>query len=54
MRDYQIFESIRKNIENDGTLLGIHSGLEPIQINEYNDTFELLIVEVKVGNKTSE
>ena len=50
MQDYQIFESIRKH-KKGGTLLGIHSGLEPIQINKYNDTFELLIVEVKVGSK---
>ena len=32
-------------------MLGVHVGLEPVLISEYSDTFELLVVEVKLGNK---
>ena len=51
MKDYHIFESIRKNKEQGGTLLGVQVGLKPVLIKEYNDTFELLVVEVIVANK---
>ena len=51
MKDYHIFESIRKNKEQGGTLLGVQVGLKPVLIKEYNDTFELLVVEVNVANK---
>ena len=49
MQDYHIFEAIRKNKEKGGTLLGVHVGLEPVLISEYSDTFELLVVEVKIA-----
>ena len=51
MQDYHVFESIRKNKEKGGSMLGVHVGLEPVLISEYSDSFELLVVEVKVGNK---
>ena len=51
MKDNIIFESIRKNKEKGGTLLGIQIGLKPVLVKEYNDTFELLVVEVKAANK---
>ena len=50
MQDFHIFESIRKNKEKGGSLLGVHVGLEPVLISEYSESFELLVVEVKVGN----
>ena len=33
-------------------MLGVRVGLEPVLISEYSDTFELLVVEVKIGDKT--
>ena len=50
MKDYIIFESIRKNKEKGGTLLGIQIGLKPVLVKEYNKAFELLIIEVKIAN----
>ena len=50
MQDFQIFESIRKNKEMGGSMLGVHVGLKPILIQEYNETFELLVVEISVAN----
>ena len=32
-------------------MLGIHVGLNPVLIQEYNDTFELIVVEVKVADR---
>ena len=32
-------------------MLGVHVGLEPVLINEYSEQFELLIVQVKAGDK---
>ena len=32
-------------------MLGVHVGLQPVLIQEYNDTFELIIVEIKVADK---
>ena len=51
LKDYHVFESIRKNKEKGGSMLGIHVGLKPVLIQEYNDTFELIVVEVKVADK---
>ena len=51
MKDYHIFESIRKNKEKGGTMLGIQIGLKPVLVKEYNETFELLVVEVKIADK---
>ena len=52
MKDYHILASIRKNKEKGGSLLGVHVGLEPVLISEYSETFELLVVEIKLGNKS--
>ena len=51
IQNYCVFESIRKNKEKGGSMLGVHVGLNPVLIQEYNDTFELIVVEVKVANK---
>ena len=48
--DFQIFEAIRKK-HSGGTLIGVHKSLDPILIEEYSDEFELLVVEVKLGEK---
>ena len=50
MEDFEIYEVIRKNKEKGGTILGIHKSLEPVLIEEYEDTFELLVAEINVKN----
>ena len=45
------FEAIRKHKKKGGTIIGVHQSLKPILINEYNDTFELLVVEIQIANR---
>ena len=35
IKDYEIFEAIRKNKEREGTLLGAHKDLKPFLIKQY-------------------
>ena len=49
MDDMVVFESIRTK-KGGGTICAIHQDLDPKLIEEYNDPFELLVVEVS-GNK---
>ena len=51
MENFVIFEAIRKNKEKGGSMLGVHENLKPILIEEYSDTFELIVVEIKAGKK---
>ena len=48
---FEIFESIRKIKKDGGTLVGVHKALKPMLIQEYNDEFELIIVEIAVSGK---
>ena len=48
---FKVFESIRKNKERGGSMLIIHEDLSPILIKEYNESFELLVVEVQTEKK---
>ena len=48
---FVIFEAIRKGKKGGGSMLGIHVGLEPVLVSEFSETFELIVVEVKVGPK---
>ena len=50
MDQYEIFEAIRKGKAGGGSMLGVHVGLEPVLIRECSDTFELIVVEIKVCN----
>ena len=50
LKDYAIFESIRKNKEHGGSMLGLHVGLNPVLVEEYNTEFELLVVEIEISN----
>ena len=44
MNNFQIFEAIRQNKEKGGgTMLGIHNSLKPVLIEEYSESFELLV-----------
>ena len=51
IEDFEIFESIRKGKQKGGTMIGAHRALKPILINERNDPFEILVVEITVANK---
>ena len=51
MDNFVIFEAIRKNKEKGGTMIGINENLKPVLIEEYSDTFELIVVEIKVEDK---
>ena len=44
--NFKTFESIRKNKEKGGSLLLVHEDWNPILVKEYNESFELLVVEV--------
>ena len=46
-----MFETIRKHKEKGGTIIGAHKALKPVLIAEYNDPFEILVIEIKVANK---
>ena len=50
MENYEVFEAIRKK-QSGGTLVGVHKALNPTLIEEFADEFELLVVELKIGNK---
>ena len=47
---FKIFEAIRTNKKGGGTLIGVHKSLNPMLIKEYSETFELLVVEIKIKN----
>jgi hypothetical protein len=48
---FVVFEAIRK-AKHGGTMCAIREELNPKLIEEYNDTFELLVVEVEVNKKS--
>ena len=50
LKDFELFEAIRKK-QKGGTLIGAHKSLEPVLIEEYSEDFELLVIEIKMGNK---
>ena len=51
IENFEIFESIRKGKMKGGTMIGVHKTLKPVLINEHNDPFELLVVEIATANK---
>ena len=51
IKDFVIFEAIRKNKESGGSMTGIHESLEPVLIEEYSEKFELIVVEIKVSGR---
>ena len=50
IKEFEIFEAIRSKAKG-GTAIGVKKGLNPVLIEEYSDAFELLVVEIKAGNK---
>ena len=51
LSNYTVFESIRKNKEKGGSMLGVHAALKPVLISEYNEKFELIVVEIVIASK---
>ena len=52
IEEFEVFEAIRKKKKDGGgTLVGTHKSLEPVLIEEYSDSFELIVGEVKVNEK---
>ena len=51
IEDREIFESIRKHKEKGGTMISAHKALKPVLINELNDPFEIVVIEITVANK---
>ena len=49
INNFEIFEAIRTKA-GGGTIVGAHSSLQPILIQEYSDSFELVVIEVNVGD----
>ena len=49
-KDFVTFESIRSR-KGGGTLIAIYKDLNPKLIEEYNEDFELLVVEIRTENK---
>ena len=52
LEHFIIFEAIRKKM-GGGTMIGVHESLNPILISLYEDSFELIVVETKIGPKNS-
>ena len=51
MDKFKVFEAIRKNKEQGGSMLIINEDLNPILIKVYEESFELIVVEIKTENK---
>ena len=49
LENYEIFEAIRSKY-NGGTMLGVNKVLDPVLISDYNEQFELIVVEIKIRN----
>ena len=47
---YVLFESKRTKI-GGGSIMGVHERLDPVLINLYENEFELIVVETKIGKK---
>ena len=51
IKDFETFESIRKSKEKQGSIIGVHKALKPVLIEEYNEAFELIVVQFVVKNR---
>lgn len=47
---FVVFEAIRKNKEKGGSLLIVHEEIKPVLIKEYNEIFEIIVIEVNSEN----
>ena len=51
LENYEIFEAIR-NKHKGGTMLGVNKALDPVLIKDYSEEFELIVVEIRIRNKS--
>ena len=51
IKDFEIFEAIIENKERQGSIIGVHKALKPILIEEYSETFELIVIQITAANK---
>ena len=51
IEEFEVFESIRKHKEKGGSMIGAHKALKPVLITEYNDPFELIVIEISIAGK---
>ena len=51
IEDFETFEAIIEHKEKQGCIIGVHKALKPILIEEYSETFELLVVQINAANK---
>ena len=50
LKGFETFEAIRKK-EKGGIMIGVHETLKPVLIAEYDDEYEVLVVEISVAGK---
>ena len=51
IENFEIFEAIRKKAKGS-TIIGVHKALKPCLIEEYDNEFELLVVEITISNRS--
>jgi hypothetical protein len=47
--DFVVFEAIR--MKEHGTMIGAHVKLQPVLVSEYSETFEMLVIQVRVDGR---
>ena len=50
LENYVIFEAIRNKF-GGGSMIGVHESLNPVLISSYEEDFELIVIQTKIGNK---
>ena len=52
VKDFETFEAIIPNKEKQGSIIGVHKSLKPVLIEEYCESFELIVVQISVANRS--
>ena len=52
VKDFETFEAIIPNKEKQGSIIGVHKALKPMLIEEYCETFELIVVQIIAANRS--
>ena len=50
LKGFEVYEAIRKK-EKGGIMIGVHETLKPMLIAEYDDEYEVLVVEINISGK---
>ena len=51
VKEFEIFEAIIPNKEKQGSIIGVHKALHPVLVEEYCESFELIVVQISVANR---